>query len=157
MIKNRGKKGISPLVATVLLIGFTIALGVVIWAWLSGFAEERAGKVGEIAEAELTCGTSSSFKVEQACVAGKNIKLTIENKANNELKGFVMRIQAENEDNADVVEVDQKIGALEVGIIDIQTDTVEGPETVIIVPKIGVGNKVTICQEEAKEIFLQPC
>src|SRR3989344_3845669 len=35
-MRMRNKKGISPLIATVLLIGFTVALGVMVYLWLSG-------------------------------------------------------------------------------------------------------------------------
>ena len=40
------KKGISPLVATVLLIGFVIVIAVTVWFWYRGIVEEQAQKTG---------------------------------------------------------------------------------------------------------------
>jgi flagellin-like protein len=42
----KNKKGISPIIATVLLISIAIALFVVIYLWISGFQGERISKFG---------------------------------------------------------------------------------------------------------------
>jgi flagellin-like protein len=42
----KSKKGISPLIATVLLISIAIALFVIIYLWVSGFQGERISKFG---------------------------------------------------------------------------------------------------------------
>jgi flagellin-like protein len=38
------KKGVSPVIATVLLIGIVIALGVIVFFWFSGFTQEAITK-----------------------------------------------------------------------------------------------------------------
>lgn len=45
MMKN--KKGVSPVVATVLLIAIVIVLAIIIFLWASSFFEERAEKFGK--------------------------------------------------------------------------------------------------------------
>ena len=54
-MKKRGKKGISPLIATVLLIGFVIAVAVIVMTWGKGFVKERAEKEGALSQAQLQC------------------------------------------------------------------------------------------------------
>lgn len=54
-MKDRGKKGISPLIATVILIGFVVAIAAVVMLWGRGIVEETAEKQGEISQAKLAC------------------------------------------------------------------------------------------------------
>lgn len=44
------KKGVSPVVATVLMISITIVLAIVIFAWARGFITEQVEKFGKSAE-----------------------------------------------------------------------------------------------------------
>ncbi|MBS3090317.1 hypothetical protein J4433_00940 [Candidatus Pacearchaeota archaeon] len=44
------KKGVTPIVATVLLIGITITLAIIIFAWARGFIAEQIEKFGKSAE-----------------------------------------------------------------------------------------------------------
>jgi flagellin-like protein len=48
-------KGISPLVATVLLIAFTVAVAGIISVWLTGFARTSTSTVGKESERQLIC------------------------------------------------------------------------------------------------------
>jgi len=49
------RKAISPLVATVLLIGFTVAVAGIVVVWLTTFATTSTEDVGEKTETELYC------------------------------------------------------------------------------------------------------
>ncbi len=68
----KGKRGVSPLIATVLLIAFAVALGAVIMQ----FGEAAVG----------VCGTSIQFN-PVACLSsdGTNIKFTVANKGSDEI------------------------------------------------------------------------
>jgi flagellin-like protein len=48
-------KGISPLVATVLLIAFTVSIAGIISAWLTSFARTTTSTVSEESERQLLC------------------------------------------------------------------------------------------------------
>ncbi|HTY43830.1 MAG TPA: archaellin/type IV pilin N-terminal domain-containing protein [Patescibacteria group bacterium] len=50
---KRGNKGVSPIVATVLLIGMVIAIGVIIFLWVRGFVKEEGQKNGQ--NVQLVC------------------------------------------------------------------------------------------------------
>jgi len=76
------KRGISPIIATVLLIAITVVLMVVIIGWSSKFIEDKDQK----SQAEVSLGCSSvDFKVFRAC--SNNKKMMVENKGENSL-GF---------------------------------------------------------------------
>jgi flagellin-like protein len=48
-------KGISPLIATVLLIAFTIAVGGIISIWLTGYTTTTTEIISEESEARIAC------------------------------------------------------------------------------------------------------
>ena len=48
-------KGISPLIATVLIIGFTVALAAIIITWGSSFVQRTQRQVGEQADFSIVC------------------------------------------------------------------------------------------------------
>lgn len=48
-------KGISPLIATVLLIAFTVAVGGLISIWITGFAKTQTQAIGSQASTSISC------------------------------------------------------------------------------------------------------
>lgn len=78
------KKGLSPLVATLLLIGFSIALGTIVMSWGQGFIEEKAEFVVGVEAALLECSRVAIKVIEvggapEICIDNGNIKAFIEN------------------------------------------------------------------------------
>ncbi|MBT6995066.1 hypothetical protein HN865_02745 [Candidatus Woesearchaeota archaeon] len=53
--KVNDKKGISPLIATVLIIGFTIVLAVLVITWISGTVEDITADTDCMTEAQQVC------------------------------------------------------------------------------------------------------
>ena len=153
-MKKSRKRGISPLIATVLLIGFTIALASIIFSWVSSFTEERASKTAEIVKSEVSCATSIEIGIEKACVDSAGVHFTLENRKNNDISGFVVRLESATDPNVDVIEVDQRLGALEVTNVDVVPQNLGAPESALIVPKLSIGGKVALCQEKAIEVFI---
>jgi len=48
-------KGISPMIATILLVGVTVAVAAMVSTWFLGFSSRSVGTVSEKSEYELTC------------------------------------------------------------------------------------------------------
>jgi flagellin-like protein len=48
-------KGISPLIATILLVGLTVAVAGLVSVWLLGFSKQSTGSVEEKANLEILC------------------------------------------------------------------------------------------------------
>lgn len=49
------KRGISPIIATVLLLGFSVALATTIFLWMSGHTEKMSESTVEYVEGEMQC------------------------------------------------------------------------------------------------------
>jgi flagellin-like protein len=48
-------KGISPMIATVLLIAFTVAVGGIVSIWITGFTSTTTEEVSKQSDVEVTC------------------------------------------------------------------------------------------------------
>jgi len=64
----RNKKGVSPVIAVVLMIVVAVAISLVVYVWASGFVSEKTG-------AETKAG-DYSFLVETKAVDNVNIRNT---------------------------------------------------------------------------------
>jgi len=53
------KKGVSPIISTVLLVAFAIALATIVGPWLTGFTKDRGKEVDERGEKQVECVYSS--------------------------------------------------------------------------------------------------
>jgi len=69
-------KGISPLVATILLIALTVAVAGMVGTWLFGFARTSSQTVQEKANIEIICG-NGGISFSEVCYS------------NNHLSGFI--------------------------------------------------------------------
>ena len=81
------KKGLSPVIATVLLISIALLLATIIFIWAKSFVSEKAQKSGEAVE--LSCD-DIQFDAE-ATIQGSNLHVNVVNKANIPLYGIEVR------------------------------------------------------------------
>src|SRR3989338_2966243 len=91
-----GKRGVSPLIATVLLIAFAVALGAVIINWGRGFVQERTSDVEKTTKIETGCALDVQLKVSeidgtpQLCYGGSGtsgqVNFTLDNKGKKDIK-----------------------------------------------------------------------
>ena len=85
---NLTKRGVSPLIATVLLIAFAVALGAVVMNWGRGYVEDTADDAREKSDRELVCASEIDLaavdvdSVTQICYsengADSNISMVLE-------------------------------------------------------------------------------
>ena len=99
------KRGISPIIATVILIAFVVVIIGIITLWGRGIYEERAEKSGELANAQLDC-INAAIDVEKVVN-----QIIITNVGGVALNGFILR---ENLQGGDVrlsdIFVDVEVG-----------------------------------------------
>ncbi len=78
---NLGKKAVSPLIATILLVGFAVAIAAVVVLYGTGIVREQLEKGGGFAEGKLACQSSVKIDVENAvCGPGTGtITVSVEN------------------------------------------------------------------------------
>ena len=65
-MENSNKKGISPLIATVLLIGFSVALAAVVMTWGLDYIKASTDQVGDKTQEALKCATQLDFEIVSA-------------------------------------------------------------------------------------------
>lgn len=145
------KRGISPLIATVLLVGFVIAIAILVWLWYGNVVKERAEKEGQRISGEfscssnvrisidnLVCGTPSSpivnFDIQNEGIADLNgIRILIQGDVGVETLGISLSLGATTS---------QKIGesydASKVGVL----------STVTVIPTVRQGSSTITCTEE---------
>ena len=140
------KKGISPLIATFLLISFAVALGVVIMSF--GRAQ---------VELEAQCPINIGLKVsniggeDQFCYDrnAKEIKFTLENGVNVKVEGLVFNVigtqQAESfEINTEIIKAGTYLGNMKY-----DASTSGDIRQVKISPKINLYEEEQICTDKA--------
>lgn len=59
----KSKKGVSPLIATVLLIAFAVALGAVVMNWGRGYVEDTANVARERSDTEVKCASDVNLDI----------------------------------------------------------------------------------------------
>lgn len=81
------KKGISPLIATALIIGFVIALSAIFWIFFSGTVTEQLDKQGAESDGKTKClGVEVAF---EKCSDGF---VEFKNNGKQDLAGFTLRV-----------------------------------------------------------------
>lgn len=89
------KRGISPLIATVLIIGFTIVLAALVFQWGGGVFKDIQEQTGEQSELSILCSSGVANTEVSAKHDGSNILITIDNKNRLTFYGFLARLRDE--------------------------------------------------------------
>ena len=92
------KKGISPLLATVLLIGFAIAIAVLIYFWYTGIIKQEVAKQGCEIEGKNLCTQQVEIQVSSVqCTPELNtIRMRIENRGQVLINDFRLKIRGKD-------------------------------------------------------------
>ena len=97
------KKAISPLIATVLLIVFTVSVAVTVMTWGKQLIMEKTETVEEQTMVDIACGLDVSIDVadvggeRQLCYnSDSQLEITVENGAEMELTGLQIVIISED-------------------------------------------------------------
>lgn len=133
MIKRgkMNKKGISPLIATVLIVGFTIALAGVAYFFLSGTVKEQIDKQGAESDGKSKCiGVDVSF-VE---CDGKIVKF--KNGGKEGVAGFTFRLK-QSDDSYLTKQLQESIEAGDEREYDLGSNG--GGDAIPLVPAKGYG------------------
>lgn len=86
------KRGITPLIATVLLIGFTVALAAVIITWGGSFVDSMTKRTSATTDVTLKCVTELKFGISRVSCDEAN-------------KGHIKSVTIENNGNIEIVEL----------------------------------------------------
>tara|TARA_Y100000310_G_scaffold269523_1_gene282748 strand:+ start:3036 stop:3536 length:501 start_codon:yes stop_codon:yes gene_type:complete len=91
-MKMMNKKGISPLIATVLLIGFAVALAAVVMTWGLDFIRTTAETTEEQTKYTLICASDLSFSISGVDQNTGSESITIDNRGQVDIVSLIFRI-----------------------------------------------------------------
>lgn len=148
----KSKKGISPLIATVLVIGFTVALAAIILTWGQTFTRGIQESTEMSTEIQLICAQDVNFAVNSVCTFEDEdvtkAKITIDNKGNIAINRFMARLY-EDANTVDTAEISNEDGSPVVGAFGLRQPEVEVTLgelwKVELVPIIMVDEKEVTC------------
>lgn len=85
------RRAVSHQVATILLVGFTVALAIIAFLWMRNYLEERAAKEGKLSEKQLECG-NLQIEVTNTYQKGSYAFITIKNLKDSDIGKFTFRL-----------------------------------------------------------------
>ncbi len=89
-----GKNAISPLIATVIIIGFVVALAAILFTWGQSFIKSMKERSEEKAKLDLLCTEINRYiDIKNLCVEAASIDITITNSGNKKIEGFDFLIE----------------------------------------------------------------
>jgi len=137
-----GRKGISPLIATVLLIAFAVSIGTMIMNW-----GKDAVAVGDCSETKLEVQIINDKPLFCYDTLNNKVNVMIKNVGSTDVDRLKMRVITPDFGNEDLDVGDSaiKAGAIKTKNIDY---TRSGKFRVEIIPIITVGGKERICSEK---------
>jgi len=168
------KRGVSPIVASILLILFTIVLFTIISKFSSNTVDKSLDKTGSILETYQNCN-EISFNVRDAyCSSEKKglLLVRVENEKDINFKdNFVVRLFDSN-NNLDLGTFlyDTRLNAYELkdiaiarstekgkGILGEEVDMFKDIKKIEVIPKVETSNGVSFCQNLKKDVEVRDC
>ncbi len=153
------RRGVSPVIATILLIALTIIIGLIVFQWMKGFTKEAVTKF-EGQNIELVC---DDVQID-ASYSLSTETLTISNLGNVPISNFNVKAEFpgghETNDLETMVGSDKWKGLNQGGIFSEVVPVPDGITTITLIPiLLGVNKdgeqKTQACEErQGKEIFV---
>lgn len=151
------KRGISPLIATILLIGFTVALAAIIFSWGNTFIRGTKESTESMVQKEISCSKDVRLDIKDAELLGDKLKLKIENAGKEDIENF--RVRVHGSDGVDSVETFSGLASLEIQNIEVEfnPDNVGAINEVEVLPAIKSNEHSVVCSncyDKIKEVSL---
>ncbi len=145
------KKGISPLIATVLIVGLTIAMATAVMFWGRNLVESFQKDSELTAATQLACSQSVGLKVKTLCYDGTNIKISLENTNQQEISGFNLRLRGSNSDQIAHEPPNTILPSLGIKTFSIphSMEIVGNIRAIDVIPKITFEEQSFFCTEKA--------
>jgi len=88
---NKKKRGVSPLIATILIIGFTIVLAVLIMTWGSSFVKTLTEKQSKTSNLGLEC-SKLQFKIDEIKIVNDGLTWKLTNNIDKKIDNLLIQI-----------------------------------------------------------------
>ncbi len=145
------KRGVSPVIATIILVGIVISLGLVIFAWFRGFVKEEGTKFGK--NVQLVC-EDVRFEASYNAETGM---LDIANNGNVPIYSLKIKLEGggsyETLDITDMISDWPETGLLQGGSKSCDIESfVSGKSKITVTPVLvgtsGSGERIYPCEEQ---------
>ncbi|MEM4239898.1 MAG: hypothetical protein QXM31_00130 [Candidatus Woesearchaeota archaeon] len=148
------KRGVSPLVATILLILLSVGMGVAVMSWGEEYIEEKAEFVQGVQETPTSCDMVS-FNIikiggaDQLCLEGSTIKGLIDNGPDANIAGIHARIVAEG--GIGVIEniLDRPLQRGSAAQVAFSAGGTGPVSQIKLTPSVTIAGKTVICSKQA--------
>ncbi len=140
------KRGISPLIATVLIIGFTIVLAAVVIQW-GGSIVEKLKQDSDLKLQKQMIASELKFDVKEADVFGNKTRVVIDNSGSRKIDGFKIRIFGNK--GSKIIDTNLGLNSFEAKSFDVgfDKDKVGNVEKIETFPIINIdGDNVTFSE-----------
>lgn len=152
------KRGIAPLIATIIIVGFTIALGAVVVIWGGTFVRNLQQSTEKTAAKEITCLKDMQIDIRGACLGGDSIRILINNLGSQNITSFNVRIKGDNGDQSSISS--SGLSAYQLGSVSVNFDQniVGNPTKIEVFPMIIFEREEAICSNTYdKETDFKTC
>jgi flagellin-like protein len=168
----KSRKAVSPLIATVLLIAFAVALGAVVMNWGRGYVEDTANIARERSDTEVKCASEVDIQiveidsVPQVCYNDTGTNFTIMFIVENKKTRNVEKIEGRIIGTATRVPYIQSLGdnsnlsINEAKLLNMSyvEATYGVPQQIKLTPSIKVGGTTVACPSSAEiSTNIKPC
>ncbi len=148
------KRGISPLIATILLIGFTIVLAALIMVWGTDLFKNLQEEQGTKAETELICASKILPILKGACsTINPLLDLEIKNEGQQEISSYIIRVKSSQ--TSKTINGKSSIGSYGVIKQQIPVPNMGIIQEVDIIPYVKIQNKEKSCSPV--KVLLDQC
>lgn len=130
---RNNKKGVSPLIATVLLIAFAVALGAIVMNWGRAYVEDTQDFARDSSEGQLKCSsdTDLSFEIKRVelneSIETENSTLQVVSTGNTDIESFVIQLFDED-GNGVTSRTNDSLDAFETRKIDFEIESLDAFE-----------------------------
>ena len=111
------KKAISPLIATVLIIGFTVALAAIVMTWGNNFVKTTQETTGRTVQKQIICTEDVRLDIKGITLLDDKINLKIENSGTKDIDRITVRFYGS--DGTENVETASGLESLEIKTFEI--------------------------------------
>ncbi|MDD5087151.1 MAG: hypothetical protein PHV16_05360 [Candidatus Nanoarchaeia archaeon] len=154
LIKKQ-KRGLSPLIATILLIAFAVALGAFVMSWgKTADITNEFESTQKCAETSLKVGIINNMPQIYYGGEGNNgfVEFTIENDGNQEIKGLIVWVVGERETMISEIEKLQiKVGYPLTKKLSYNFNKYGEIKKVNFIPKITINEEMITCAKKSVE------
>ena len=133
------KRGMSPLLSTLMLMGFAIALGGVVMSWgKAGFTTERPLDCTQTRIEAVSYGSNKGV-----CSKGEALELTIQNNGEIDIDGVKVSLLGEN--NIYSWTISNKVMVADIAKLDLQHPDIGKINKVVVIPKFVYNDNERLC------------